>query len=64
MRLMGDARALEAAGCVAVVLECIPDQVARYITSKLSIPTIGIGAGPGTAGQVGADPKIPSGVSS
>jgi len=50
--LLDDAQALEAAGCFAVVLESIPDKVAAAITERLRIPTIGIGAGPGTDGQV------------
>src|SRR5512145_2538727 len=51
-QLLRDARALEAAGCYAVVLECIPAELARIITSQLRIPTIGIGAGPHCDGQV------------
>jgi 3-methyl-2-oxobutanoate hydroxymethyltransferase len=50
--LLRDARALEAAGCYAVVLECIPTELARVITGSLGIPTIGIGAGPSCDGQV------------
>jgi 3-methyl-2-oxobutanoate hydroxymethyltransferase len=50
--LLDDAQALEAAGCFAVVLESIPDKVAAAITERLRIPTIGIGAGAGTDGQV------------
>ncbi len=50
--LLRDARALEAAGCYAVVLECIPTELARIITGQLAIPTIGIGAGPSCDGQV------------
>jgi 3-methyl-2-oxobutanoate hydroxymethyltransferase len=51
-RLMEDARALEQAGAFAVVLESIPEDVAAAVTSALSIPTIGIGAGPHCDGQV------------
>ena len=51
-QLLRDARALEAAGCYAVTLECIPTELARIISGQLSIPTIGIGAGPECDGQV------------
>ena len=44
-RLLADARALEQAGCFAVVLEKVPAEVAEQVTGALSIPTIGIGAG-------------------
>ena len=50
--LLRDARALEAAGCYAIVLECIPTELARVITGTISVPTIGIGAGPSCDGQV------------
>jgi 3-methyl-2-oxobutanoate hydroxymethyltransferase len=50
--LLADARAAEAAGAFSIVLECIPRNVARTITAELSIPTIGIGAGPDCDGQV------------
>jgi 3-methyl-2-oxobutanoate hydroxymethyltransferase len=50
--LLRDALALEAAGVFAIVLEAIPDSVAQAVTSKLRIPTIGIGAGPHCDGQV------------
>ena len=50
--LIGDAKALEAAGAFSLVLEGVPDLVADIITKEISIPTIGIGAGPGTDGQV------------
>jgi 3-methyl-2-oxobutanoate hydroxymethyltransferase len=51
-KLLDDARAVEAAGAFAVVLECIPAEVAAEVTHGLSIPTIGIGAGAGCDGQV------------
>ncbi len=51
-RLVDDARALEAAGCFSVVLECVPAPVAAEITAALTVPTIGIGAGPACDGQV------------
>ncbi len=51
-KLVADAKALEAAGCFAIVLEAIPDAVARMITDAITIPTIGIGAGPQCDGQV------------
>ena len=52
IRLMGDTRALEEAGAYAVVLECVPAALSQMITDRLSIPTIGIGAGAGCDGQV------------
>jgi 3-methyl-2-oxobutanoate hydroxymethyltransferase len=51
-RLLEDAQALEAAGCFAIVLEAVPPTVARRVTRALPVPTIGIGAGPDTDGQV------------
>jgi len=51
-RLLDDARALEEAGAFAIVLESIPADVAAATTRTLSIPTIGIGAGPSCDGQV------------
>jgi len=51
-QILKDARALEAAGCYAIVLECIPVELARIVTAQLRIPTIGIGAGPHVDGQV------------
>lgn len=49
---IADARALEEAGAFAIVMECLPDGLAQYITETVSIPTIGIGAGAGCDGQV------------
>jgi 3-methyl-2-oxobutanoate hydroxymethyltransferase len=51
-QILRDARALEAAGCYAIVLECIPAELARLVTAQLGIPTIGIGAGPHCDAQV------------
>jgi 3-methyl-2-oxobutanoate hydroxymethyltransferase len=50
--LVQEAKELEAAGCFAIVLEGIPDQVAKLITDSVGVPTIGIGAGPACDGQV------------
>lgn len=51
-KLLEDARAVEAAGAVAAVLECVPAKLAKVVTEQLHIPTIGIGAGAGCDGQV------------
>jgi len=51
-QLVDDALALEEAGCFAVVLECVPSSIGKIISEKLTIPTIGIGAGNGCDGQV------------
>ena len=44
-RLLEDTKAVEAAGAFAVVLECVPESVAGWITEQVNIPVIGIGAG-------------------
>lgn len=51
-KLIEDAKAVEEAGAVALVLECVPAKLAELVTKKLHIPTIGIGAGAGCDGQV------------
>ncbi len=51
-KLLEEAKAVEQAGAFAVVLECVPEKLAALITEKISIPTIGIGAGAGCDGQV------------
>lgn len=51
-KLTTDALSLERAGVIAVVLEGIPREAAQHITAELSVPTIGIGAGPDTDGQI------------
>lgn len=51
-KLMSDAKALDEAGCFAIVLEKVPAALAAEVTSQVSCPTIGIGAGNGTDGQV------------
>jgi len=51
-RLIDEAMALDQVGCFSLVLECVPAELAAFITEKISIPTIGIGAGPACDGQV------------
>ncbi len=51
-QLLADARAAESAGAFAIILELMPRKVAKTITAEISIPTIGIGAGPDCDGQV------------
>jgi 3-methyl-2-oxobutanoate hydroxymethyltransferase len=52
IRLMNDAKALDEAGVFAIVLECVPEPLSKLITEKVSVPTIGIGAGKYCDGQV------------
>lgn len=52
LRLVADAKALQHAGCFAIVIEGVPNEVAAMITDALDVPTIGIGAGPRCDGQV------------
>lgn len=51
-KIIDQALRLEKAGCFAVVLECVPDKVAKLVTERLRIPTISCGAGPDCDGQV------------
>jgi len=51
-RLIDEAVALDGAGCFSIVLECVPEELAALITERVSVPTIGIGAGPSCDGQV------------
>ncbi len=51
-KLLEDAKAIEEAGAFAIVLECVPEEIAKEITETLTIPTIGIGAGRYCDGQV------------
>jgi 3-methyl-2-oxobutanoate hydroxymethyltransferase len=50
--VLSDARALESAGAALLVIECVPAELAARVSAAVSIPTIGIGAGPGCDGQV------------
>ena len=52
LQLVSDAKALQHAGCFAIVIEGVPDEVAAMITDAVDVPTIGIGAGPRCDGQV------------
>ena len=52
LRLINDAKALDEAGVFAIVLECVPEPLSKLITEKVSVPTIGIGAGKYCDGQV------------
>jgi 3-methyl-2-oxobutanoate hydroxymethyltransferase len=52
IQLLEDALALQSVGCFAIVFEAVPAAIAEAIVEKLEVPAIGIGAGPGTAGQV------------
>lgn len=56
--LLSDAIAIQQAGAFAIVLELVPEQLAAVITSRLHIPTIGIGAGPHCSGQVQVIPDL------
>ncbi|OKY74429.1 MAG: 3-methyl-2-oxobutanoate hydroxymethyltransferase [Desulfobulbaceae bacterium DB1] len=51
-KILADAKALEEAGVFAIVMECIPDRLAKVVTESVSVPTIGIGAGAACDGQV------------
>jgi 3-methyl-2-oxobutanoate hydroxymethyltransferase len=52
LKLVADAKALQHAGCFAIVLEGVPEEVAGMVTAALDVPTVGIGAGPHCDGQV------------
>ncbi len=51
-QLVADAKAAEQAGAFAVLIECVPTDIGKAITDSVSVPTIGIGAGPHVSGQV------------
>lgn len=51
-KILSEAKALQEAGCFAIVLECIPEKLSKIISQNLEIPTIGIGAGAAVDGQV------------
>jgi 3-methyl-2-oxobutanoate hydroxymethyltransferase len=57
-QLLEDARAIEAAGAFALVVECVPAELGARITAAVKIPTIGIGAGPHCDGQVLVTPDL------
>jgi 3-methyl-2-oxobutanoate hydroxymethyltransferase len=57
-QLLDDALAIEAAGAFALVVECVPTDIAARITESVKVPTIGIGAGPNCDGQILVTPDI------
>jgi 3-methyl-2-oxobutanoate hydroxymethyltransferase len=57
-KILSDAKALEEAGAFAIVLEKIPASLAQRVTESLTIPTIGIGAGPACDGQILVSPDM------